>query len=71
MSHEQKTKIAKNQSYGNVGAVESPENQPQVFQPSHRPWKSLRDSHIPTAPATGPFYLMKQNPDGRGASPLA
>jgi hypothetical protein len=28
--------------------VESLENQDQVFHPSHRPWKSLRDSHIPT-----------------------
>ena len=35
------------------------------------PWKSLRDSHIPTAPTTSPFILMQQNPDGRGASPLA
>jgi hypothetical protein len=26
------------------------ENQDQVFHPSHRPWKSLCDSHIPTAP---------------------
>jgi hypothetical protein len=34
------------------------------------PWKSLRDSPIPTAPATGPVYL-KQNPDGHGAPPLA
>jgi len=29
---------------------------------SHRPWKSLRDSHIPTAPATT-IYL--QNPTQR------
>jgi hypothetical protein len=35
------------------------------------PWKSLRDSHIPTAPTTNPFYFMQQTPDGRGASPLA
>ena len=26
-----------------------PGNQPQVFHSSHRPWKSLGDSHIPTA----------------------
>ncbi len=31
---------------------ESPENQTQVFRPSHRSWKSLRDSHIPTATMT-------------------
>jgi hypothetical protein len=35
------------------------------------PWKSLRDSHIPTAPATVLIHLSNQNPDGRGASPLA
>jgi hypothetical protein len=25
-----------------------------------RPWKSLRDSHIPTAPATVPFFFRKR-----------
>ena len=25
------------------------ENQMQVYHHSHRPWKSLRDSHTPTA----------------------
>jgi hypothetical protein len=29
--------------------------------PSHCPWKSLRDSHIPTAPATG-YLSSKFNP---------
>ena len=33
-------------------AVENEENQPQVSLFSHRPWKSLRASHIPTAPTT-------------------
>jgi hypothetical protein len=28
------------------------ENQQQVFLLFHRPWKSLRDSHIPTASTT-------------------
>ena len=32
------------------------ENQDQVFHPFHRPWKSLRDSHIPTALTTVPIY---------------
>jgi hypothetical protein len=31
-------------------AVDAEENQPQVSLSAHRPWKSLRDSHIPTAP---------------------
>jgi hypothetical protein len=35
------------------------------------PWKSLRDSHIPTAPATNPIYTFTAKPEGRGASPLA
>ena len=37
------------------------------------PWKSRqqrRDSHIPTAP-TNLIHLLKQNPNGQGASPLA
>jgi len=35
--------------------MESEENQNQVSLASHSPWKSLRDSHIPTAPTTSPF----------------
>jgi len=31
-------------------AVDAEENQRQVSLRAHRPWKSLRDSHIPTAP---------------------
>jgi hypothetical protein len=34
---------------------ESPENQNQVFRPSLRSWKSLRDSHIPTATMTAAY----------------
>ena len=33
-------------------AVENEENQNQVSLVFHRPWKSLRDSHIPTTPTT-------------------
>jgi hypothetical protein len=39
---------------GNDGAMESMENQPQVFHAFHRPLKisqNRRDFHIPTAPA--------------------
>ena len=32
--------------------VENEENQNQVSLVFHRPWKSLRDSHIPTTPTT-------------------
>ena len=31
----------------------------QVFHPSHRPWKSLRDSHIPTASTTAYIWTEK------------
>ena len=41
---------------GTDGTVESLESQDQVFHPSHRPWKSLRDSHIRTALTTVPIY---------------
>ena len=37
---------------GNAGQVENEENQNQVSLVFHRPWKSLRDSHIPTTPTT-------------------
>src|SRR2546425_947583 len=43
--------------------MESEENQTQVSLPSHSPWKSLRDSHIPTAPTTSPF--TKKQPKKR------
>ena len=39
--------------------MESLENQRQVFHPSHRPWKSLRNSHIPTASTTGLYIKRK------------
>jgi hypothetical protein len=44
--------------------VESLEIQKQDFHPSHRPWKSLRDSHIPTC-TTIPLII---NPELRTLS---
>ena len=41
-------------------AVESQENQKQVFLPSHCPWKSLRDSHIPTASTMMSLFTPKE-----------
>jgi hypothetical protein len=38
--------------------VESLEIQPQDFHSSRRPWKSLRDSHIPTR-TTIPLIIAK------------
>jgi hypothetical protein len=69
----QKQKTGRKESCGNAGAVESLENQPQVFHPSHRPLEisqQRRDFHIPTAPTTSHIY-QNQKPYGRGASPLA
>jgi hypothetical protein len=71
MSHEQKTKSAKNRAVEMSVPWKAWKTNPRFSTLPTAPWKSLRDSHIPTAPTTGPFYLMKQNPDGRGASPLA
>lgn len=42
--------VSKNRG-GNAGLLESAENDKAVSRPFHSPWKSLRDSHIPTAPA--------------------
>jgi hypothetical protein len=39
-------------------AVDAEENQRQVSLSAHRPWKSLRDFHIPTA-ATKPWESGK------------
>jgi hypothetical protein len=33
------------------------------------PWKSLRDSHIPTAPATNPVYFSRQSRMAAGLRP--
>jgi len=35
----------------------------------HRPWKSLRDSHIPTAPTIPCFSIPKQNQNPKERSP--
>ena len=43
-------------------AVENEENQNQVSLVSHRPWKSLRDFHIPTAPMTSSYSDPKNEP---------
>jgi hypothetical protein len=44
--------------------MESEENQKRVSLSSHSPWKSLCDSHIPTAPAAnadGKVEIQKQD----------
>ena len=33
------------------------------------PWKSLRDSHIPTAPTTSPFILCSKTQTAAGLRP--
>ena len=43
-------------------AVDAEENQQQVSLSAHRPWKSLRDSHIPTAPTTQSYSTQKGGP---------
>ena len=62
----------KTKSCGNDGAVESLENQDQVFHPSHRPLEIA--SRFPHCHSSGDDYYFcedKENPEGRGASPLA
>src|SRR5260370_7526999 len=41
-----------NQGYGNDGPWKTRKTKNRFSIVSHRPWKSLRDSHIPTAAAT-------------------
>jgi len=50
------------ESCGKAGAVETVENQPQVFHRSHRPLEipqKRRDSHFPTAPAAAAYLPSK------------
>ena len=42
----------KTERRGNAGLMDNEENQKQVSLVIHSPWKSLRDSHISTAPIT-------------------
>ena len=44
------TKTQRPMGCGKSRAVESEENQMQVFLPSHRPWKSRKTRGIPTFP---------------------
>ena len=43
-------------------AVDAEENQQQVSLSAHRPWKSLRDFHIPTAPTMESHSNQKGGP---------
>ena len=49
------------------------ENQKRVSLVSQRPWKSLRDSHIPTAPTTivSPFQTNPRKEPQRLSAPAA
>jgi hypothetical protein len=65
-------KTGQEESCGNAGAVESLENQPQVFHPSHRPLEisqQRRDFHIPTAPTTSRIYPKQKTERPRGFAP--
>jgi hypothetical protein len=46
---------------GNDGPWKTKENQDQVSLGFPRPWKSLRDFHIPTAPTARPYIHLKNN----------
>jgi hypothetical protein len=71
MSHEHENKIGKNQSCGNDGAVESLENQPQVFHPSHRPLEiAPRFPHSHSSEDES-YLSLKANPTAAGLRPLA
>ena len=50
--------------------MENAENQKQVSLVSHSPWKSLRDSHIPTA-ATTTVVLSQNHKKGASSLPSA
>src|ERR1700682_4706070 len=49
---------------GKSRAVESEENQKQVFLPSHRPWKSRKTRGIPTFPTAPTAAGISQTTSG-------
>jgi len=52
------------------GAWKTRKTEPSFPFVSHSPWKSLRDCHIPTAPAMAVFLIGKRNPKTKkGAQP--
>src|ERR1700687_5290843 len=57
------TKTRRPTGCGKSRAVESEENQEQVFLPSHRPWKSRKTRGIPTFP-TAPTAGISQATSG-------
>jgi hypothetical protein len=52
----------KTEGRGNAGLMDNEENHKQVSLVIHSPWKSLRDSHISTAPTVSWIYSRKPNP---------
>ncbi len=70
MSREQEHEIGKKQSCGNDGARGKPgKTNPRFSTLPPAPWKSLRDSHILTAPTTNPIYLLTQTRTAAGLRP--
>jgi hypothetical protein len=55
---------------GNAGPWKTRKTKPRFPFVSPSPWKSLRDSHIPTAPAIAVFLTEKQIQKAHERSPL-
>src|SRR5271165_6940893 len=58
------TKTRRPTGCGKSRAVESEENQKQVFLPSHRPWKSRTTRGIPTFPTAPTAAGISQTTSG-------
>src|SRR6266851_9069857 len=58
------TKMRRPMGCGKSRAVESEENQKQVFLPSHRPWKSRKTRGIPTFPTAPTAAGISQTRSG-------
>src|ERR1700730_13600208 len=58
------TKTRRPTGCGKSRAVESEENQKQVFLPSHRPWKSRKTRGIPTFPTAPTAAGISQTKSG-------
>src|SRR6266481_6464765 len=58
------TQTRRRKGCGKSRAVESEENQKQVFLPSHRPWKSRKTRGIPTFPTAPTAAGISQTRSG-------
>ena len=69
MSHEQEHKSQNNRAVEMTVPWKAWKTNRRFSTLPTAPWESLRDSHISTAPATNPMYLLRQKRTAAGLRP--